>query len=157
MAGQDASVPNHRIFIGNHAIERNVFADNRILHQNRVFDLTSARDMHATENDGIFGAALDDAAVGDQAVANLCAVQILCRRGTAHLCVDRVIRNLKKLAAHFRAQNIHIAGKIGGKRVDRRSVSVKVIDIIIGMQEVFADNVVKKAFVAMRDRIADQC
>ena len=71
MSRQYAPVADDDVLVGDDAVHEYIFADDRVLEQNRVLDSRAATDLDAAENERVLDIAVDYAAVGDERVFDI--------------------------------------------------------------------------------------
>ena len=82
------SIADYNVFIGDYAVERSVFADVIVLHDDRIANNCALSYLYATEKNGIFNDAFNHATVGNQGIAHQRVFAVFGRRAVTYLRID---------------------------------------------------------------------
>ena len=110
---QDSFRLDDRILIADDVVELGVVTDDRVLHDDAVADDRILSDPDATEEDRVFNAPFDDAAVGYKGVGNVGFFHVLGRRFVFDLGINAVIQVFEKqFVPNAAVAQIHVDFKI---------------------------------------------
>ena len=107
MTGQDITVTDNRILIGNDTVHEDIFTDNGILIQNAVFDNRTASDLDTAEQDAVFNGTVDGTTVCNQRVLDDRGIGITGGRRVSYLGKHGKILDAEELLAHVFVKQSH--------------------------------------------------
>lgn len=156
VARKDATVADDDVFIGDDAIQINIFAGDGVLHYNAVFDMGVLADLYAAEEYRIFDRALDNAAVRDKRIADDRTGNVGCRCGIANLCEYGAVLYREYRSADIGIEKIHTATVIIGKRANGCEIAVELKGADVMEFAITDEDILCKARISSCNGIGDK-
>ena len=155
MSRKNTAVADDDVFVGDDAVEIDVFTCYRILHYDTVFNVGILPYLYAAEQDRVFDSSFDDASVSDQRVADYCAAVVRGGRGVTNLCEHGTGFNTEERATDLGIEKVHTATEVIIDASDGCEVAVEFINAAIVIVAVTDKYVFGEACVSVSYRIGD--